>query len=179
MSTQDPPRGAAASTATNTVSKDFNYFFRQDILRLFKEFNSLDSYRFTDFAKTWTEMKFYQILSYAVSTLCVYISRAYLLIKFRYSQHILSIKLAQVFPVRLPFRKQNSVFICLLNFWPLLLKSNKQIEQFMKDTLKITAEYLYDKELDEEVRAAALYTIYALYVFQMNRPRLKVSKPTS
>ena len=109
MSTQDPPRGAAASTATNTVTKDFNYFFRQDILRLFKEFNSLDSYRFTDFAKTWTDMKFYQILSYALSPLRVYISHAFLLIKFRYSQHILSIKLAQVFPVRLPFRKQNYV----------------------------------------------------------------------
>lgn len=44
----------------------------------------------------------------------------------------------------------------------------------MKDTLKITAEYLYDTELDLQVRTGALYTIYGLYYHQMNRPRIKV-----
>lgn len=46
----------------------------------------------------------------------------------------------------------------------------------MKDTLRITCEYLYDTELDLEVRAAALYTLYGLYYHQMNRPRTKVNK---
>ncbi len=65
----------------------------------------------------------------------------------------------------------------------------------MKDTLRITVEYLYDTDLDLEVRVnkfvdkkkkllsiqnglkvrtAALYTIYAIYFHQINRPRLKV-----
>lgn len=44
----------------------------------------------------------------------------------------------------------------------------------MKDTLKIAAEYLYDTELDLQVRTGALYTIYGLYYHQMNRPRIKV-----
>lgn len=44
----------------------------------------------------------------------------------------------------------------------------------MKDTLKITAEYIYDTDLDLEVRTAALYTIYGLYHHQMNRPRTKI-----
>lgn len=45
----------------------------------------------------------------------------------------------------------------------------------MKDTLKITAEYIYDPDLDLEVRTAALYTLYGLYYHQMNRPRTKVA----
>ncbi len=45
----------------------------------------------------------------------------------------------------------------------------------MKDTIRIVNEYFYDADLDLEVRTAALYTIYALYFHQMNRPRTKVS----
>jgi len=42
----------------------------------------------------------------------------------------------------------------------------------MKDILKITVEYFYDIGLDLEVRAAALYTLYAIYFHQMNRPKM-------
>ena len=45
----------------------------------------------------------------------------------------------------------------------------------MKDILKITVEYFYDIGLDLEVRAAALYTLYAIYFHQMNRPKMKVA----
>jgi hypothetical protein len=45
----------------------------------------------------------------------------------------------------------------------------------MKDILKITVEYFYDIGLDLEVRTAALYTLYAIYFHQMNRPKMKVS----
>jgi hypothetical protein len=48
----------------------------------------------------------------------------------------------------------------------------------MKDTLKITVEYLHDKELDLGARTAALYTLYGLYMFQANRPRLKIPVST-
>ncbi len=43
--------------------KDFNHYFRQDILKLFSAFNQLDSFRFSDFVVIWSEMKFYQILA--------------------------------------------------------------------------------------------------------------------
>ena len=45
----------------------------------------------------------------------------------------------------------------------------------MKDILKITVEFFYDIGLDLEVRTAALYTLYAIYFHQMNRPKMKVS----
>jgi hypothetical protein len=56
-------------SATNNISnqdQDFNYFFRQDIQRLFHNFNSTDSLRYTDFVKIWNEMKFYQIFSLVI-----------------------------------------------------------------------------------------------------------------
>jgi hypothetical protein len=43
----------------------------------------------------------------------------------------------------------------------------------MKDTLKITVEYLYD-DLDLEVRTGALYALYGLYFHQMSMPRTKI-----
>ena len=45
----------------------------------------------------------------------------------------------------------------------------------MKDILKVTVEYFYDNDLDLEVRTASLYTLYAIYFHQMNRPRMKIA----
>jgi hypothetical protein len=45
----------------------------------------------------------------------------------------------------------------------------------MKDIFKITVEFFYDEELITEARAAALYTLYALYSHQIIRPKIKVS----
>lgn len=102
------------------AEKDFNYYFRQDILKLFSAFNQMDTFRFSEFVAIWNEMKFFQLFA---------------------------------LPRFFPFDYRN----------------------FMKDTLRIVAEYLYDDDLDHEVRAAALYTVYAMFNHQMNRPRIKVA----
>ncbi|RNA27823.1 snRNA-activating complex subunit 1 [Brachionus plicatilis] len=41
--------------------KDFNHFFRQDILKLLNNFYQLKSFRFEQFLTIWNEMKFYQL----------------------------------------------------------------------------------------------------------------------
>jgi len=46
-----------------TEDKDFNYYFRQDCLRLFDVYNKLNTFRFTEFVNVWNEMKFYQIFA--------------------------------------------------------------------------------------------------------------------
>ena len=45
----------------------------------------------------------------------------------------------------------------------------------MKDVFKIIVSFFYDEDLDLEVRTAALYTLYAFYCHQINRPKLKVT----
>ena len=42
---------------------DFNYYFQQDILKLFYEFYDKKTFRFTEFVNIWNELKFYQIFS--------------------------------------------------------------------------------------------------------------------
>ena len=44
----------------------------------------------------------------------------------------------------------------------------------MKDVLKIIVSFLYDEDLDLEVRTASLYTLYAFYCHQINKFKLKV-----
>ena len=45
----------------------------------------------------------------------------------------------------------------------------------MRDILNIIVEYLYDEDLDLEVRTAALYASYGFFCHQMNRPKFKVN----
>ncbi len=47
--------------------KDFNYFFRLDILKLFSAFNHIDSFRFSDFIIIWNEMKFFQLFALVIN----------------------------------------------------------------------------------------------------------------
>ncbi|CAF0824086.1 unnamed protein product [Brachionus calyciflorus] len=103
----------------NNLEKDFNYYFRQDLLKLLNNFYQLKTYRFEDFLSIWNQMKFYQLFS-----------------------------IPRFFPFDYRF--------------------------FMKDVLKIGCEYLYDQELYPEVRTGALYTLYAIYCNQSNRPRQKI-----
>jgi hypothetical protein len=44
----------------------------------------------------------------------------------------------------------------------------------MKDVFKIIVTFLYDEELDLEVRTASLYTLYAFYCHQLSKFKLKV-----
>ena len=44
----------------------------------------------------------------------------------------------------------------------------------MKDVFKIIVSFLYDEELDLEVRTASLYTLYAFYCHQIDKLKLKV-----
>jgi hypothetical protein len=44
----------------------------------------------------------------------------------------------------------------------------------MKDIFKIIVTFLYDEELDLEVRTASLYTLYAFYCHQLSKFKLKV-----
>lgn len=48
----------------NSNEKGFNYFFRQDLLKVFSAFNQLDSFRFSDFIVIWNEMKLFQLFAY-------------------------------------------------------------------------------------------------------------------
>lgn len=48
--------------ASNSANeKDFNHYFRQDLLKLFNGFYQLKSFRFENFLTIWNEMEFYQI----------------------------------------------------------------------------------------------------------------------
>ena len=42
--------------------------------------------------------------------------------------------------------------------------------------LKVTLGYLFDDELDLEVRTGALYTLYGIYFHQVDKPKMKVRK---
>jgi hypothetical protein len=44
----------------------------------------------------------------------------------------------------------------------------------MKDVFKIIVSFLYDEDLDLEVRTASLYTLYAFYCHQLSKYKLKV-----
>ena len=44
----------------------------------------------------------------------------------------------------------------------------------MKDSLKIAVQFLHDDQYNLEVRAAALYTLYALFTNLNLKPRLKI-----
>ena len=51
-------------TAANE-EKDFNYYFKADIIKLFNAFNQQNTFRFTEFVAVWNEIKFYHILALA------------------------------------------------------------------------------------------------------------------
>ena len=42
--------------------RDFNYFFRQDMLKLFDTYNKKNTFRYSDFVEIWNEMKLYHII---------------------------------------------------------------------------------------------------------------------
>jgi hypothetical protein len=42
---------------------DFNFYFKQDILKLFTAYHQLNTYRFSEFVELWNKSKFYQIFS--------------------------------------------------------------------------------------------------------------------
>lgn len=44
------------------TERDFNYFFRQDMLKLFDTYNKKNTFRYTDFVEIWNEMKLYHII---------------------------------------------------------------------------------------------------------------------
>ena len=47
----------------NNEEKDFNYYFKADIIKLFNAFNQQNTFRFTEFVTIWNELKFYHILA--------------------------------------------------------------------------------------------------------------------
>jgi hypothetical protein len=47
----------------NNEEKDFNYYFKADLIKLFNAFNQQNTFRFKEFVTIWDEIKFYHVLA--------------------------------------------------------------------------------------------------------------------